>query len=112
MKLPNAENARVELAKITRYLLSLDSERGRSKAKFLMEFGFVQENWQRLAEALLVHGATHEVTRIIETEHGTKFTIDGALQTPDGRNPRVRTVWMIYRGSDEPWLITAYPRRR
>ena len=50
MRLPNAENARVEPTKITNYLLSLDSERGRSKAKFFMEFGFTQEEWQRLAE--------------------------------------------------------------
>ena len=112
MRLPNAESARVELAKITRYLLSLDSERGRSKAKFFMEFGFNQDEWQRLADALLVHGGSHEVASFIETQHGMKFTVDGALQTPDGRNPRVRTVWMIYHDSDEPWLITALPRRR
>ena len=112
MRLPNAEIARVEPAKITRYLLSLDSERGRSKAEYFMEFGFNREEWQRFAEALLVHGGSHEVTRVVEAQHGTKFTIDGALQTPDGRNPRVRTVWMIYHDSDEPWLITAHPRRR
>ncbi len=112
MRLPNAENAYVEPAKITRYLLSLDSERGRSKAKFFMEFGFVQEDWQRLAGALVVHGSSHEVARIVETQHGTKFIVEGAMQTPDRRNPRVRTVWMIYHDSDEPWLITAHPRRR
>ncbi len=112
MRLLNAESARVEPDKITRYLLSLDSERGRSKAKFFMEFGFNQEEWQRFADALLVHGGSHEVTSVIETQHGTKFTVDGALQTPDGRNPRVQTVWMIYHDSDEPWLITALPRRR
>lgn len=112
MKLPNAKNTRIEPAKITNYLLSLDSVRGRSKAKFFMEFGFNQEEWQRLADALLVHGGSHEVANVIETQHGTKFTVDGALQTPDGRNPRVRTVWMIYHDSDEPWMITALPRRR
>ncbi|MYD49701.1 MAG: hypothetical protein F4W95_14665 [Chloroflexi bacterium] len=112
MKLPNAENARIEPAKITNYLLSLDSERGRSKAKFFMEFGFHREEWQRLMNTLLVHGGNHDVTRVIETQHGTKFTVEGAIQTPDGRNPLVRTVWMIYHGSDVPWLITAHPRRR
>ena len=112
MRLPNAECAHIEPAKITRYLLSLDSERGRSKAKFFMEFGFQQEEWLRLAQAFLAHGNSHEVVRVIETQHGTKFTVDGALQTPDGRDPRVRTVWMIYHGTDEPWLITAHPRRR
>ncbi len=112
MRLPNAEKAHVEPAKITRYLLSLNSESGWSKAKFFMEFGFNQEEWRRLEQAFLVHGNSHEVVRVIETQHGTKFTVDGALQTPDGRNPRVRTVWMIYHGADEPWLITAHPRRR
>ena len=112
MKLPNAENAGIDPPKITNYLLSLDSERGRSKAKFFMELGFNLEEWQRLAEALLVHGRSHEVSRVVEAQHGTKFTVEGALQTPNGRNPRVRTVWMIYHCSDVPWLITAHPRRR
>ena len=77
-----------------------------------MDFGFVQEEWQRLADALVVHGGNHEVARVIETQHGTKFIVEGVLQTPDRRNPSVRTVWMIYHDSYEPWLITALPRRR
>ena len=112
MKLPNSEQAQVESAKITNYLLSFDSERGKSKAKFFTDLGFNQREWQRLAEALKVHASGYEVTRIVETQHGTKFTVEGVLQTPDGRNPRIRTVWMIYHGTEEPWLITAHPRRR
>ena len=30
-------------------------------------------------------------------------------ETSDGRNPCVRTVWQIDRGSDYPRFITAYP---
>jgi hypothetical protein len=33
------------------------------------------------------------------------FEIEGPLQTPDGRNPVVTTVWMIDTGAASPRLI-------
>ncbi len=70
------------------------------------------EQWQRLAEGLRSHGAKHEVIKVVENAYGSRYIVDGPLQSPDGRNPRVRTVWQIEIGSDYPRLITAYPRRR
>ena len=112
MKLPNAENAYIPPAKIVDYLLSMESRRGRSKAKFFMQFGFSREQWQIFAEALQRHAASYEVVRVMETEYGPKFTVEGPLMTPDGRDPQVRTTWMIRNGSDEPSLLTAHPLRR
>ena len=112
MRLPNAEQARVDRNKITDYLLSVTHADGRSKAEFFDRFGFRVEEWQRLAEALRVHGASHQAIRVVETSYGTRYSVDGALETPDERNPIVRTVWMIDRGSDTPRLITAHPLRR
>ena len=112
MKLPNAGNAWVEQRKAADYLLALDHPDGGSKANFLFQFGFNSEQWQSLVETLRVHGASHEVTSVTETQHGPVFTVDGILITPDGRNPRIRTVWIIDHGSDAPRLITAYPNGR
>jgi hypothetical protein len=39
----------------------------------------------------------------------TNYTIEGVLETPDGRNPYVRTVWTVEIGSDAPRFVTAYP---
>jgi hypothetical protein len=49
MKLPNHENAVVPEAKIIKYLLSLDSENGKAKARFFLAFGFTIEEWEVIA---------------------------------------------------------------
>jgi uncharacterized membrane protein YidH (DUF202 family) len=109
LNLPNSRHTRIEREKITSYLLSTCSSGGRSKAKFFSGFGFRIEQWQIFADALRVHGASHEVLRTTETSYGTKYIINGSLETPDGRNPYVRTVWQIDKGNDYPRFITAYP---
>ena len=34
------------------------------------------------------------------------------MKTPDGRAPRLRSVWFIETGADTPRFVTAYPLRR
>jgi hypothetical protein len=109
MKLPNADRARVDREKITEYLLCASHPDGASKARFFSSFGFDVEDWQTLAEALREHGRTHSVVRVVESTFGTRYAIDGVLETPDGRKPRLRTVWIVEEGSDAPRLITAHP---
>lgn len=38
-----------------------------------------------------------------------QFFLEGELQTPDQRNPQIRSVWKIERGETIPLLVTAYP---
>lgn len=109
MHLPNAANAYIPPAKILDYLLSMESRRGRSKARFFIQFGFRREEWRRMADALLRHGSSYEVVNIAETQYGPTYAVDGIILTPDGSNPRVRTVWMIRYGEDAPRFVTAYP---
>lgn len=109
MNLPNAQHVRIKKEKITDYLLSTSSLDGRSKAEFFFGFGFCIEEWQIFSDALRLHGTSHEVVEVKETNYGTKYIIDGSLETPDGRDPYVRTIWQIDRESDSPRFITAYP---
>ena len=111
MKLTNVEHASVPEAKITRYLLDLTSAKGKSKAVFFLAFGFTIEDWQRMADALKAHAAAHEVASIEVDAHGTRYVIEGALKTPDGRNPQVRVIWIIRDDRSAPSLISAYPLR-
>jgi hypothetical protein len=37
------------------------------------------------------------------------FSIGHELHSPNGRRPRVRTVWQMDEGAVAPRLITAYP---
>jgi len=108
MMLPDRDRARVDRAKITDYLLSLSHPDGRGKAAFFMRFGFKARDWEALADALREVAVRNLVTAVAESAHGTRYTVDGPLHTPDGRAPRVRTVWIVERDS-VPRLITAHP---
>ena len=113
MLLPNADQAIVEEAKITEYLLSSDHPDGRGKADFFNRFGFRREAWQVLADALRQHGAAYPVAKSAQSAWGTRYSVDGELNCPDGRRPRIRTVWIVEDlglGIEPvPRLITAYP---
>ncbi|MYD64215.1 MAG: hypothetical protein F4W91_24550 [Gemmatimonadetes bacterium] len=112
MRLPNAYLSRIDRQKITDYLLSSNNPRGRTKADFFLRFGFSIDRWEDFAEALRLQAASHEVALVLETAYGPRYHVDGPIETPDGRNPRVRTVWQIDLDSDYPRFITAHPRRR
>jgi hypothetical protein len=108
MRLPYLQNAVVEERKVRDYLLS--EGRSEGKAAFFVAFGFSLTQWELLRDALLLHAASYEVTLMVGNPHGTKYIIEGALQTPDGRNPQVRSVWIINNGVIVPRLVTAYPQ--
>ena len=109
MRLPNAELAVVEREKITDYLLNPEHRHGASKARFFRQCGFEVGDWEAFAAALREHGQTHVVNFVRHTLWGPRYEIDGELNAPDGRRPRIRTVWQFDEGQIAPRLITAYP---
>jgi hypothetical protein len=109
MKLPNADSVVVEREKICGYLLNAQHRYGASKARFFAEFGFALESWEVLADSLRDHAQQHEVSREKETGFGPRYEIDGVLVVPDGRRPRVRSVWQVDHDETAPRLITAHP---
>jgi len=108
VKPPNFDRAVVPEAKIVKYLLSPTHPTGRGKAIFFMRFGFTLDQWKELADALLRHVVDHEVAKTENTLFGARYVVEGTLQTPDERNPRVRSVWFVERDSDIPQFVTAY----
>jgi hypothetical protein len=109
MKLPNAERAVVPSRKITHYLLSTAHRDGQHKAEFFSSFGFTIEAWEELAAALQNHARKYEVVEIVPTPFGRNFVVEGALAAPDGRSPKVRSVWFIAKNAETATLATAYP---
>lgn len=109
MRLPDARKAVAERDKIVQYLLNPAHPDGMSKAKFFLALGFRPEEWQRLAEALRELGRAYPVAEKMDTAHGTKYIVIGALRTPSGQMPTVKSVWVVDRGSVAPRLVTAYP---
>lgn len=109
MKLPGADKLVVEREKIADYLLNPAHRFGASKARFFAHFGFRMTAWEQLARALREHGREHDVTKTRETGFGPRFEVEGGLRCPNGRHPRVRSVWQLDQGAVAPRLLTAYP---
>jgi hypothetical protein len=106
--LQNAHLAIVDERK-RRYLLSASHPAGRTKAIFFERFGFRASAWRFLRGALVAHAASGEVTSEMTTPFGIKYTVEGPVAAPDGRNPWVLTVWFRRNGETAPRLVTAYP---
>jgi hypothetical protein len=90
-------------------LLNSEHRYGISKARFFAKFGYRVETWEVLAAALREHVRRNEVSKVKETGFGPRYQVDGDLIAPDGRRPRLRTVWQMDPAQVAPRLITAYP---
>ena len=112
LRLPNARRAEVPERKVVSYLLATWNPRGAAKARFFLRFGFEPDRWREFAHALKQQAATGGVTSTVETTYGICYRVDGVIQTPDGRNPQISTVWQIDRGHENPRIVTAYPLDR
>lgn len=110
MKLPNLENAYVPEAKIVKYLLNLEhNQGGKDKAAFFMSFSFTIEAWEVLAQALLAHAAAYEVASTMTLPERIHYVIEGEIISPDGRNPWIRSIWVVETDSIAPRFVSAYP---
>ncbi len=109
MKLPRGDLAEVDSRKVREYLLSETHPIGRSKARFFRGAGFDEANGDVLVAALLYIARTHEVIETSVTVHGVKYALAGNVESPTGRQIRVRTIWIVDRGYDRPRFVTAYP---
>ena len=102
MKLPRAEEAVVPRNKVENYLLHLGHPDGRGKAKFFLLFGFRREEWSVLVDALLPHASEHPVVESFSDADVMTYLVEGRLESPSGRKPRLRSVWLIEAGGLAP----------
>jgi hypothetical protein len=112
VRLPNADRAIVDSAKVRDYLLSPEHPVGRAKARFFTALGFAREDSPALQQALLGHAAAGEVELGDVTRYGQKYAVRGILQGPAGRSASVVSIWIVLQGEDIPRLVTAYPGER
>jgi hypothetical protein len=109
MTLPEAENASVDLVKLTGYLLSESHPIGRSKAKFFRGIGFDESNAMLLQDRVMEIARRETVVQSIASHHGMKYVVDGVIQTPLGSRVKLRTIWIVDKGRQHPRFVTAYP---
>lgn len=94
--------------KVRMYLLNINHPVGGPKARFFLARGFLETEWQVLDKALRRHPVDNPIEGTEQTDYGLKLTVRCHVQTPDGTNPCIRTVWMVEAGAS-PRLVTAYP---
>jgi hypothetical protein len=109
MRLPNSDKAWIPPEKIVGYLLSTAHPVGSAKATFFRSFGFDDQNTDLLEAGLLHIAHTNEISDSTDSPFGTKYEVDGELETPHGRVVIVRTVWIIETGERNPRFVTAFP---
>lgn len=112
MKVPNADLAVIPESKVRNYLLNTGHPIGGSKAAFFRKAGFTGNGWWMLASELKQHVQTNDVVQTKQTQHGTRYAVDGPIVAPDGSTLNIRSAWFIDAGSDKPRFITAYPLPR
>lgn len=110
MKLPNVQFAVVEEGKVVDYILNPAHPDNGGKALFFLGLGFRRDEWRPLTAAFQKVAEGHLVSKSMASPHGRKYIVDGRIETPGGKTPLVRTVWIVDRGFDTPRLVTAYPQ--
>ncbi len=103
--LPNGHLAVVADRKVRDYLLAP----AQPKSIFFNAAGFRRAAWPALQGALKRHAETRAIATISTSPFGTKYVLQCGLETPDGRAPCVKTVWITHPGGIEPHFVTAYP---
>lgn len=109
VRLPNAESAIVDEAKVRDYLLLAANPRSRGKPAFFHSLGYGLDNAELLRQALLKIAESDTAEEGKPSPFGRKFEIRATLSGPSGRTARINTVWIIETGTTAPRFVTAYP---
>lgn len=109
MRLPRADLAIVEDAKVRDYLISPLHPVGRFKSRVFTAAGYRPEQWQQLRDDLRALAESLEVTATAPDAYGQRYVGAGTLTGPSGRTLPIVVVWLISSEGEPPRLITAYP---
>jgi hypothetical protein len=112
MKLPAADRALIDAAKVRDYLLSPSHPVGRFKAAFFAAVGFRQGDWQVLLAALARLAVEGDAVQTEATPFGQKYEVRGTLTGPSGRTATIVSVWIVLTGEASARFVTAFPTNR
>lgn len=107
MKLPNSKNIIISEKKLADYILSETHPIGKFKARVFRDAGFNEIH--ALMDELARIANSQEIKSKVSSSYGTKYIIDGQIQSQKGETIKIRTIWIIEIGQTRPRFITAYP---
>lgn len=109
MRVPNAEDAVVDIRKLRNYCLNSNHEVGKYKARvFAAALNLTEKDALILQTALLEAVKTLEARTGKLDKHGQRYTIDFEFEW-QGKRASIRSAWIINLGSETPRLITCLP---
>ena len=108
MRLPNAENAIVDIAKLRDYSLNPAHEVGKHKARvFRAALGLTIKEADWLSGEILRAAHESEATEGRLSPFGRTYVIDVTI-THGSQSAIVRTTWIVEHGTDFPRLTSCY----
>jgi hypothetical protein len=109
VKLPGADDVRIDERKVREYLLSRSHPVGRFKARVFAALGFDEISADVFVAEIRRIALEGEVSEVEDTEFGPKYTVPGDLKGPAGA-AQVLTVWIQESGQPSVRLVTVRPR--
>lgn len=109
MRVPNAENAVIDIRKLRDYVLNPDYVEGRHKAiLWRAALNISAVDAEELSPLLLeaVRSNDGKIGKL--DDYGQRYTVDFVLEWR-GKSAIIRAGWIIRHGSNVPRLTTAFP---
>ena len=106
------DNTIIEVIKLRDYLLNPAHPEGATKARYLSQIGYNQENFQILETDLRDQHLTCDAKAGRKSIYGMKYDIVAPLVGPNGKERLVRSIWMIRKGDTVARLITLIPEKK
>lgn len=108
MKLPNAENAVVDIKKLRYYCLSNSHPRGKYKARvFYAALGLTEKDTESLQAAILEAAYNNDAVATEKDDYGQRYVLDFMMNGPSGSG-NIRSSWIVRTGEDFPRLTSCY----
>ncbi len=116
MKLPNVQNAVIDIEKLRYYSLSSTHPKGKHKAKLFEEkLAMRADEAELLREAIRKAILSADAVELEPNAFGRRFRLDFELGRGKGiiwYNAGVRSGWIIRKNEDFPRLTTCYNFRK
>jgi len=108
MRLPQAEQAFVDLAKLRDYSPSVTHPEGKHKARvFSAALGLEAGDTEWLRDQLLLAVLNEDCRPGLMTEFGQRYSVDLTLQR-GAREARIRSAWIVRTDEKFPRLVSCY----
>jgi hypothetical protein len=106
------EKTNIDPRKLRDYLLNPAHPEGATKAQYLSEMGYNQENYRILEVDLRSQHLTCDAQPGKVSIYGVKYEIVAPLVGPNGKKRLIRSVWMIRKSDSFASLITLIPEKK